>query len=30
VVAWLELSSVVGCSGGVRFDAETLMIWIGC
>jgi hypothetical protein len=29
VVAWLELSSVVGCSGGVRFDAETLMIWIG-
>lgn len=29
VVAWLGLSAVVDCSG-VRFDAETLMAWIGC
>jgi hypothetical protein len=26
----VEKMTVVGCSGGVRFDAETLMTWIGC
>ena len=30
VVALVELSSVDGCSGEVRFDADTLMRWIGC
>lgn len=29
VVALLELLSVVDCSGEVRFDAETIMRWIG-
>jgi hypothetical protein len=30
VVPCLELPPVIGCSGGVRFDAETLIGWTGC